>query len=75
AIIILEDTPFYAESGGQCGDAGTLKTVSGLFEVQDTQKLGNAFAHHGELVEGVLAKGDKVEATVDAERRAAISLN
>ncbi|MEZ9269529.1 alanine--tRNA ligase-related protein, partial [Vibrio splendidus] len=75
AIIILEETPFYAESGGQCGDAGTLKTASGLFKVQDTQKLGNAFAHHGELVEGVFAQGDKVEAIVDAERRAAISLN
>lgn len=75
AIIILEETPFYAESGGQCGDTGTLKTASGLFKVEDTQKLGNAFAHHGELVEGVFAKGDKVEATVDAERRAAISLN
>ncbi|MEZ8067905.1 alanine--tRNA ligase [Vibrio sp. FF145] len=75
AIIILEETPFYAESGGQCGDAGTLSTASGLFKVQDTQKLGNAFAHHGELVEGVFAQGDKVEARVDAERRAAISLN
>ncbi|CAH6990825.1 alanine--tRNA ligase/DNA-binding transcriptional repressor [Vibrio chagasii] len=75
AIIILEETPFYAESGGQCGDTGTLKTASGLFKVEDTQKLGNAFAHHGELFEGVFAKGDKVEATVDAERRAAISLN
>ncbi|PML46034.1 alanine--tRNA ligase [Vibrio tasmaniensis] len=75
AIIILEETPFYAESGGQCGDAGTLSTASGLFKVQDTQKLGNAFAHHGELVEGVFAQGDKVDAIVDAERRAAISLN
>ena len=75
AIIILEETPFYAESGGQCGDAGTLSTASGLFKVQDTQKLGNAFAHHGELVEGVFAQGDKVEARVDTERRSAISLN
>ncbi len=75
AIVVLEQTPFYAESGGQCGDAGLLKTASGLFKVEDTQKLGNAIAHHGELVEGVLAKGDEVEATVDAQRRAAISLN
>ncbi|MEH0690678.1 alanine--tRNA ligase [Vibrio cholerae] len=75
AIIILGETPFYAESGGQCGDAGVLKTESGLFKVEDTQKLGNAIAHHGVLVEGVLAKGDHVEALVDAERRAAISLN
>ncbi|WP_394146145.1 alanine--tRNA ligase [Vibrio atypicus] len=75
AIIILGETPFYAESGGQCGDAGVLKTASGLFKVEDTQKLGNAIAHHGVLSEGVLAKGDDVEAVVDAERRAAISLN
>ncbi|WP_159656767.1 alanine--tRNA ligase [Vibrio atypicus] len=75
AIIILGETPFYAESGGQCGDAGVLKTASGLFKVEDTQKLGNAIAHHGVLAEGVLAKGDEVEAIVDAERRAAISLN
>ncbi|NVD07540.1 alanine--tRNA ligase [Vibrio sp. JPW-9-11-11] len=75
AIIILGETPFYAESGGQCGDAGVLKTQSGLFNVEDTQKLGNAIAHHGVLAEGVLAKGDEVEAVVDAQRRAAISLN
>ncbi|EGR0207707.1 alanine--tRNA ligase [Vibrio vulnificus] len=75
AIIILGETPFYPESGGQCGDSGVLKTESGLFQVEDTQKLGNAIAHHGVLVEGVLAKGDQVSAIVDAERRAAISLN
>ncbi len=75
AILILEETPFYAESGGQCGDAGVIKTESGLFKVEDTQKLGNAIAHHGELVEGVIAKGDKAQALVDAVRRAAITLN
>lgn len=75
AILILEETPFYAESGGQCGDAGVLKTASGSFAVQDTQKLGNAIAHHGKLVDGVMAKGDKVSAQVDAERRTAITLN
>ncbi|MGR2947740.1 alanine--tRNA ligase [Vibrio vulnificus] len=75
AIVILQETPFYAESGGQCGDSGVLKTESGLFQVEDTQKLGNAIAHHGVLVEGALAKGDQVTAIVDAERRAAISLN
>ncbi|USD65686.1 alanine--tRNA ligase [Vibrio sp. SCSIO 43136] len=75
AIIVLDETPFYAESGGQCGDAGVLKTESGLFKVEDTQKLGNAIAHHGVLAEGVLAKADSVEAIVDAERRASISLN
>ncbi|WED21409.1 alanine--tRNA ligase [Vibrio sp. JC009] len=75
AIVVLTETPFYAESGGQCGDAGVLKTSAGLFRVEDTQKLGNAIAHHGELVEGVFAKADKVSAVVDAQRRAAITLN
>ncbi|MDE1348568.1 alanine--tRNA ligase [Vibrio aestuarianus] len=75
AIIVLAETPFYAESGGQCGDAGVIKTDSGLFKVEDTQKLGSAIAHHGELVEGVLASGDSVEALVYEKRRAAISLN
>ncbi|ASU21490.1 alanine--tRNA ligase [Vibrio qinghaiensis] len=75
AILILGETPFYAESGGQCGDAGVIQTATGLFKVADTQKLGNAIAHHGELIEGVLAKGDEAKAIVDAKRRAAISLN
>ncbi len=75
AIIVLEETPFYAESGGQCGDTGVLKTESGVFQVNDTQKLGNAIAHYGELIQGVVAKGDAVKAEVDAERRQAISLN
>lgn len=75
AIVILEQTPFYAESGGQCGDAGMIKTESGLFKVEDTQKLGNAIAHHGVLTEGVVAKGDKAQTLVDAVRRAAITLN
>jgi alanyl-tRNA synthetase len=74
-IVILDQTPFYAESGGQCGDAGVLKTDLGLFAVQDTQKAGHAFAHYGELTEGVLAQGDTVSAQVDAKRRHAISLN
>lgn len=75
AIIILDETPFYAESGGQCGDAGIIKTDSGVFAVSDTQKLGNAIAHYGKLIEGVMAKGDNVLAQVDAERRTAITLN
>ncbi|MFC1234624.1 alanine--tRNA ligase [Vibrio sp. F74] len=75
AIIILDQTPFYAESGGQCGDAGYLKVASGLFKVEDTQKLGGAIAHHGELIEGVFAKEDVVFAQVDSERRTAITLN
>ncbi|GIB52163.1 TPA: alanine--tRNA ligase [Vibrio cholerae] len=75
AIIVLDNTPFYAESGGQCGDTGVLKTDAGIFHVEDTQKLGNAIAHHGVLTQGVLATGDQVDAIVDEKRRAAISLN
>ncbi|HFG1849619.1 TPA: alanine--tRNA ligase [Vibrio cholerae] len=75
AIIVLDNTPFYAESGGQCGDTGVLKTDAGIFHVEDTQKLGNATAHHGVLAQGVLATGDQVDAIVDEKRRAAISLN
>jgi alanyl-tRNA synthetase len=75
AIIVLEETPFYAESGGQCGDSGLLKTASGLFKVEDTHKLGGAIAHHGLLSDGVLVKGEEVRAEVDAQRRAAITLN
>lgn len=75
AIIVLDNTPFYAESGGQCGDTGILKTEAGVFHVEDTHKLGNAIAHHGVLAQGVLAKGDQVDAIVDEQRRAAISLN
>lgn len=75
AIIVLDNTPFYAESGGQCGDTGVLKTEAGIFHVEDTHKLGNAIAHHGVLAQGVLAKGDQVDAIVDEQRRAAISLN
>ncbi len=75
AIVVLETTPFYAESGGQCGDAGLLRTASGVFKVDDTQKLGNAIAHYGVMQEGVLASSDHVEALVDEKRRNAISLN
>ncbi|HDZ9143065.1 alanine--tRNA ligase [Vibrio cholerae] len=75
AIIVIDNTPFYAESGGQCGDTGVLKTDAGIFHVEDTQKLGNAIAHHGVLAQGVLATGDQVDAIVDEKRRAAISLN
>ncbi|MGL4380095.1 MAG: alanine--tRNA ligase [Vibrio sp.] len=75
AIIVLDNTPFYAESGGQCGDTGVLRTDAGIFHVQDTHKLGNAIAHHGVLAEGVLAQGDHVAAMVDEQRRIAISLN
>jgi alanyl-tRNA synthetase len=75
AMVVLQETPFYAESGGQCGDAGVIQTTSGVFAVRDTQKLGNAIIHYGVLTEGVLNQGDTAKAIVDEKRRAAISLN
>ncbi|WP_188008810.1 alanine--tRNA ligase [Grimontia hollisae] len=75
AVIILGQTPFYAESGGQCGDTGFLVTEAGKFEVIDTQKYGAAIGHRGKLVDGTLSVGDTVDAKVDAERRQAIALN
>ncbi|UTV28204.1 alanine--tRNA ligase [Photobacterium atrarenae] len=75
ALVVLDNTPFYAESGGQCGDTGSLKASGGLFSVTDTQKFGGAIGHQGTLSEGSLQVGEQVMAQVDAERRAAISLN
>ncbi|MFL9922973.1 alanine--tRNA ligase [Herbaspirillum lusitanum] len=70
AIVVLDTTPFYAESGGQGGDAGTLEAASALFAVADTQKIqADVFGHHGELIKGSLAVGDSVEAKVDADQR------
>ncbi len=73
-IVILDRTPFYAESGGQVGDTGVLKTSNGEFVVTDTQKLGNAFAHHGKVV-GHIGVNDKVDARIDTERRDRIKKN
>ncbi|UYO92368.1 alanine--tRNA ligase [Pollutimonas sp. M17] len=71
AIVVLDATPFYAESGGQVGDAGLLSAGGARFQVADTQKIqSGVFGHHGELLEGVLAVGDTVDAQVDASRRA-----
>ncbi|HWK69938.1 MAG TPA: alanine--tRNA ligase [Burkholderiaceae bacterium] len=71
AIVVLDATPFYAESGGQVGDAGLLSAGGARFQVADTQKIqSGVFGHHGELLEGVLAVGDTVDAHVDASRRA-----
>lgn len=75
AILILDATPFYAESGGQSGDAGIITVEAGKFVVTDTQKVGNAIGHHGKLVEGVLSTADSAMAQVDEERRTAITLN
>jgi len=73
--VVLDVTPFYAESGGQVGDQGSLTSTSARFLVEDTQKIGKAHVHVGTLQQGTLAIGDSVEATVDAERRQATRLN
>ncbi|WP_432239622.1 alanine--tRNA ligase [Herbaspirillum robiniae] len=71
AIVVLDTTPFYAESGGQSGDAGALEASGGLFAVADTQKIqADVFGHHGQLIQGSLAVGDTVQAKVDADQRA-----
>ncbi|HSG65642.1 MAG TPA: alanine--tRNA ligase, partial [Gammaproteobacteria bacterium] len=75
AIVVLETTPFYAESGGQVGDTGVLEMNGMRFVVDDTQKLGSAHGHLGRLLEGRLELGDTVMAEVDAERRQAIVLH
>ncbi|PRY96511.1 alanyl-tRNA synthetase [Jezberella montanilacus] len=70
AIVVLDKTPFYAESGGQAGDAGVLQSTSALFVVLDTQKIQPAvFGHHGQVSQGSLKVGDKVTAEVDALKR------
>ncbi len=76
-IVLLDHTPFYAESGGQVGDSGTLAAHGGLFAVDDTHKLGGAFFGHFGRWNGSapLRKGDLVRAAVDAARRQAIVLN
>ena len=73
--VVLDRTPFYAEAGGQVGDTGTLLGGNALFRVEDTIKFGEAHGHLGMMAEGGLNVGDKVEARVDAQRRAAIVLN
>jgi alanyl-tRNA synthetase len=73
--VILDHTPFYAESGGQIGDTGILKSAGARFTVRDTQKIGASFSHVGVLESGELRVGDVVAAQVDAERRKSIALN
>ena len=73
-VVILDQTPFYAESGGQIGDSGELITPAGVFVVSDTIKIGNAIAHVGQM-RGQLKLGDTLDARFDVERRNAIKLN
>jgi len=73
--LILDSTPFYAESGGQVGDSGVIESDAGSFIVEDTQKRGNANVHFGRMQLGKFECGNAVTAKVDAERRAAIVLN
>ncbi|EHQ8995021.1 alanine--tRNA ligase [Escherichia coli] len=75
AVVVLEQTPFYAESGGQVGDKGELKGANFSFAVEDTQKYGQAIGHIGKLAAGSLKVGDAVQADVDEARRARIRLN
>ncbi|WP_448211459.1 alanine--tRNA ligase [Colwellia sp. MEBiC06753] len=73
-VVILDNTPFYAESGGQVGDSGVLELDNGTFEVTDTVKVGNAFAHHG-IAQADFGVNSRVKAVINAERRAAIVKN
>ncbi len=74
-VIVLDETPFYGESGGQVGDTGALKVGNAEFTVTDTQKYGQAIGHVGKLASGQLRVGDRVDAQVDTARRARIRLN
>jgi alanyl-tRNA synthetase len=73
--VVLDHTPFYAESGGQVGDTGILTTETASFTVRDTRKIGASFAHVGVLESGELRVGTQVQAEVDGSRRQSIALN
>jgi len=75
AIVVLDQTPFYAESGGQVGDSGYLRASAIEFEVQDCQKQGNHYLHIGVLTSGTISTGQQLEAEVNNEVRQATSLN
>ena len=75
AVVILDQTAFYGESGGQVGDSGLIFSEICNFQVNDTQKYGQVFGHIGQLTSGSLKVGDKVKAEVEAQRRHAITLN
>ena len=73
--IILDQTPFYAESGGQVGDTGTLSGAQGTVDVENTLKIGDIFIHSGTVADGTLNTGQMVDASVDHERRLSIMRN
>ena len=73
--VVLNQTPFYAESGGQVGDTGILKTENGVVTITDVKKKAGAFVHIGEVTEGTVSKGDDAELIVDHSRRSAIRAN
>jgi alanyl-tRNA synthetase len=73
--VVLDNTPFYAESGGQIGDKGILSGSGFSFRVDDTQKTGQAVVHHGEVIEGILTLNQAIHAQIDSLRREAIRLN
>jgi alanyl-tRNA synthetase len=75
AVVVLDETPFYGESGGQVGDKGVLKAAGADFEVSDTQKYGQAIGHQGKLSQGSLKVNDRVDAQIDTVRRNRIRLN
>ncbi|RYY79522.1 MAG: alanine--tRNA ligase [Moraxellaceae bacterium] len=74
-LIVLDQTPFYAESGGQVGDTGLLTAENGIFEVQDTKKSGSAIVHQGLVTMGSVQVAQAVQATVKADMRAATARN
>jgi alanyl-tRNA synthetase len=76
AVVVLDHTPFYAESGGQVGDTGELRNAAALFLVDDTLKIqADVFGHHGRVAEGGIKVGDTMNARVDAETRARVMRN
>ena len=75
-VVVLDDTPFYAESGGQVGDSGVLQSVHGIFAVEDTQKIqAKVFGHHGVVKTGAITVGNGVTAKVDVLARMRIMRN
>jgi len=74
-VVVLSETPFYAESGGQIGDTGVISSDDHSFTVVDTQKVDGLHVHIGSVQAGEISVGDEVDAQVDAERRQAIRLN